>query len=61
MKPLQNKIKEAVRLHKVNQTVVEKDYALSYVLAGISSVPVLSETLVFKAHDQHSCSQLQCK
>ncbi|MEQ8189875.1 MAG: nucleotidyl transferase AbiEii/AbiGii toxin family protein [Candidatus Eremiobacterota bacterium] len=48
MKPLQNKIKEAVRLHKVNQTVVEKDYALSYVLAGISSVPVLSETLVFK-------------
>jgi len=48
MKPLQNKIKEAVRLHKVNQTVVEKDYALSYVLAGIVSVPALSETLVFK-------------
>jgi predicted nucleotidyltransferase component of viral defense system len=48
MKQIQNKIKEAVRFYKVNQTVVEKDYALSYVLAGIASVPALSETLIFK-------------
>ena len=48
MKLLQNKIKEAVRLHKINQTVIEKDYALSYVLAGIASVPALSGTLIFK-------------
>ncbi len=33
---------------KVMQGIIEKDYALSYVLAGISSVPDLSETLIFK-------------
>ena len=48
MKSLQIKIKEAVQLHGVNQTVIEKDYALSYILAGIAAVPTLSEMLVFK-------------
>lgn len=30
------------------QFVVEKDYALSYLLAGIAETPLLRESLVFK-------------
>jgi hypothetical protein len=33
---------------QVSQMVVEKDYALSYLLAGIAASPELSETLIFK-------------
>ena len=48
MKPLRLKIQDQTQLKKVPQHVIEKDYALSYILAGIAKHPVLSETLVFK-------------
>ena len=48
MKPLQRRIQQAAREGRVNQLVVERDYAQSYVLAGIGSQPELRETLVFK-------------
>ncbi len=48
MKPLKLKIQEQANLLKVPQPVIEKDYALSYLLAGIGAHPILSKTLVFK-------------
>jgi len=48
MKPLRNRILQVVRQTKASQLVVEKDYALSYVLAGIAAQPDLSTSLVFK-------------
>lgn len=48
MKPLRLKIQEAAQLKCVPQYIVEKDYALSYVLAGISQEPALSHSLIFK-------------
>lgn len=48
MKPLRMRIQEAARQNSVPQTTVEKDYALSYLLAGIASQPALRDTLVFK-------------
>lgn len=39
---------EAVRAAGKPQFVVEKDYALSYLLAGIAETPLLRESLVFK-------------
>ena len=48
MKPLRARITaEAVR-KKVPQPVIEKDYALSYILAGISRQKSLKTSLVFK-------------
>jgi len=48
MKLLQRRIQEAARRSGVNQLVVERDYAQSYVLLGIASHPLLQGTLVFK-------------
>ena len=48
MKPLQTRIRQFTRETGMQQLVVEKDYALSYVLAGIASQPVLAEALIFK-------------
>lgn len=48
MKLLRSKISSAAAAAKVPQYVIEKDYALSYVLAGISAQQALKETLVFK-------------
>ena len=48
MKPLRIKIQDEASIKKVPQHVVEKDYALSYVLAGIAQQPKLSHSLIFK-------------
>jgi len=48
LKPLRHRIREAVRRYKIPQQVIEKDYALSYILAGISSHSDINNTLIFK-------------
>jgi len=48
MKPLRMRIREAASSTGVGEQVVEKDYALSYVLAGIAAQPELAGSLVFK-------------
>lgn len=48
MKPLRLKIQHEADLKKVPINVIEKDYALSYVLAGIAQQPELSHSLIFK-------------
>lgn len=48
MRPLRQRIRDAARKQGVPQEVVEKDYALSYLLAGIYSIPELEKALVFK-------------
>lgn len=48
MKPLKNRIQQATKDGRVNQLVVERDYAQSYVLLGIARQAELRETLVFK-------------
>ena len=41
MKPLRIKIQDEANLKKVPMHVIEKDYALSYVLAGMAKQPEL--------------------
>jgi predicted nucleotidyltransferase component of viral defense system len=48
MKPLRTRLHDVAIKMRVSQMVVEKDYALSYLLAGIAAKPELSETLIFK-------------
>ncbi len=48
MKPLRIKIQDEANLKKVPMHVIEKDYALSYVLAGMTKQPELSHSLIFK-------------
>lgn len=48
MKPLRVKLQEQANHKKAPLPVIEKDYALSYVLAGIASQPELADTLIFK-------------
>ena len=48
MRPLRTRLQEARRRLAVPWEVLERDYLLSWVLAGISQVPVLQDTLVFK-------------
>lgn len=48
MKLLQRRIQEAAQASGVNQLVVERDYAQSYVLLGIARQALLRDTLVFK-------------
>ena len=48
MRPLRIRLQEAWREPGLQSYVVERDYLLSWVLAGISAVPELGETLVFK-------------
>jgi predicted nucleotidyltransferase component of viral defense system len=48
MRPLRLRIQEVARQYGVPQNLIEKDYALSYALAGLASHPDLSDTLLFK-------------
>ena len=48
MKPPRQRIRNAARKQRIPQQVIEKDYALSYILAGISSHFELKDALVFK-------------
>lgn len=48
MKPLRIKIQDEASRKKVPMHVIEKDYALSYVLAGIANQPELTHSLIFK-------------
>ncbi len=48
MRPLRTRLQEARRRLGIPWEVLERDYLLSWVLAGISQVPVLRDTLVFK-------------
>src|SRR3990167_3090004 len=48
MKSLRLKIQEMAKLKSVHQNIIEKDYALSYVLAGIANQSELSHSLIFK-------------
>src|SRR6266571_7722716 len=47
-RPLRLRLQEAAAQARVLPEVVERDYALSYVLAGLAVQPALAETLVFK-------------
>ena len=48
MRPLRTRLQEARRRLGIPWEVLERDYLLSWVLAGISRVPALRDTLVFK-------------
>lgn len=48
LRPLRLRMAAAARAVGKPQFVLEKDYALSYLLAGIAAVPLLRESLVFK-------------
>jgi predicted nucleotidyltransferase component of viral defense system len=48
VRTLQRRMQKAVRETGVNQIVLERDYAQSYVLLGIAGLPELRESLVFK-------------
>ena len=48
MKPLRTRLQEARQKHVLPWAVLERDYLLSWVLAGIQRVDVLNSTLVFK-------------
>lgn len=48
MKTLRTRLEQAARDRGVNQLVIERDYAQSYVLLGVSQQPELRDTLVFK-------------
>ena len=48
MRPLRTRLQEARGRLGIPWEVLERDYLLSWVLAGISQVPTLRDTLVFK-------------
>ena len=48
MRPLRTRLQEARRRLGIPWEVLERDYLLSWMLVGISQVPVLQDTLVFK-------------
>ena len=48
MRPLRNRLQEARQRFGVPWEVLERDYLLSWVLAGIDQVPALGRKLVFK-------------
>lgn len=48
MKPLRQRLRAASQRQGIPQQVIERDYVLSYILAGISSHSVLQNVLVFK-------------
>ena len=48
MRPLYTRLQEARQRLGIPWEVLERDYLLSWVLAGISRVPALHQTLVFK-------------
>jgi len=47
MKPLRNRLQEARKRLGIPWEILERDYVLSWLLAGISKVGVLRDTLVF--------------
>ncbi len=53
MKPLRSRLLNAAVRTRVSQVVVEKDYALGYLLGGIAVTPELGETLVLKGVRHH--------
>ncbi len=48
MQPLRNKLQRVVTDTSSQLSIVEKDYALSYVLAGVASIGELVPSLIFK-------------
>ena len=48
MRPLRTRLQEARRRLGIPWEVLERDYLLSWVLIGISEVPMLRDSLVFK-------------
>ncbi len=48
MKPLRARIAAEAARTRVPQPVIEKDYALSYILAGLATQSALRESIVFK-------------
>ena len=48
MRPLRTRLEEARKRLRIPWEVLERDYILSWILAGICQVPVLRDTLVFK-------------
>jgi len=48
MKPLRNRLQVARKRLGIPWEVLERDYVLSWLLAGISNVDALHDTLVFK-------------
>ena len=48
MRPLRTRLQEARRRLGIPWEVLERDYLLSWVLVGISQIPTLRDTLVFK-------------
>ncbi|MCG8555630.1 MAG: nucleotidyl transferase AbiEii/AbiGii toxin family protein [Proteobacteria bacterium] len=48
MRALRRRLQDAAKLSRVNQIVIERDYAQSYVLLGIGESEALGETFVFK-------------
>ena len=53
MKTLRGSLKETRKRTGVQWDVVEYDYALSRILTGISQIPSLKDTLVFKGSGTH--------
>ncbi|MBW1802624.1 MAG: nucleotidyl transferase AbiEii/AbiGii toxin family protein [Deltaproteobacteria bacterium] len=48
MKPLRNRLQEARKRLGIPWEVLERDYVLSWILAGVSRVDGLRDTLIFK-------------
>ena len=48
MKLLRFRIRDAAVAKRVPQDVIEKDYVLSYIVAGVANTPSLDNSLVFK-------------
>ncbi|MBL7204751.1 MAG: nucleotidyl transferase AbiEii/AbiGii toxin family protein [Desulfobacteraceae bacterium] len=48
MKPLRNRLQEARKRLGIPWEILERDYVLSWLLAGVSRVEMLRDTLVFK-------------
>ena len=48
MKPLRNRLQEARKRVGLPWEILERDYVLSWLLAGISEIEALRDTLVFK-------------
>ena len=48
MRPLRTRLQEARRCLGIPWEALERDYLLSWILAGVSRTPVLRDTLVFK-------------
>ena len=51
MRPLRIRLQQVWRDLDLQSYVIERDYLLSWVLAGISAVPELGETLVFQGRN----------